>query len=78
LGDAAPRKLYKVLAKEPKPLVDVDALYERLVHRYSTVYGRGVWVIEREIQSYMKGGPEQGRGHKEAGGGRGDNLNLQP
>ena len=56
MGDTALRKLYKVLAKEPKPPVEVDALYERLVHRYSTVYGRGFWVVEREIQSYMKEG----------------------
>jgi len=42
--------------EEPKHPVDVDILYEKLVHRYSTVYGRGVWVIEREIQSYMKEG----------------------
>ena len=42
-------------AGERRPL-GVDALYERLIHRYDAAYGRGVWVVERKIQSYMKMG----------------------
>jgi len=42
-------------AGERRPL-DVDALYERLTSRYNAAYGRGVWIVERKIQSYMKEG----------------------
>jgi len=42
-------------AGERRPL-DVDALYERLTHRYDAAYGRGVRMVERKIQSYMKEG----------------------
>jgi len=34
----------------------VDALYERLTRRYDAAYGRGVWMVERKIKSYMKEG----------------------
>ena len=39
--------------KEHKPPRDVDDLYRRLIHRYDAAYGRGVWMVERKIQSYM-------------------------
>ena len=42
--------------EEPKPPVDVDALYQRLIHAYSAVYGRSTKTVDREIQSYMKRG----------------------
>ena len=42
--------------EEPKPPVDVDALYQRLIRTYSAVYGRGARMVERKIQSYMKTG----------------------
>jgi len=42
--------------EKPKPPVDVDLLYERLIHTYSTLYGRGARMVERKIQSYMKEG----------------------
>ncbi|HDJ04724.1 MAG TPA: hypothetical protein ENF85_01865, partial [Candidatus Bathyarchaeota archaeon] len=44
------------LEEEPKPPVDVDALYQRLIHAYSAVYGRSAKTVDREIQSYMKRG----------------------
>ena len=43
---------FEVKVKE-RPPVDVKALYERLVRTYSSVYGRGARMVEREIQSYM-------------------------
>ena len=42
--------------EEPKPPVDVDALYQRLIRTYSAVYGRGARMVERKIQSYVKTG----------------------
>ena len=42
--------------KEPKPPVDINALYERLIRAYSKLYGRGTRMVERKIQSYMKKG----------------------
>ena len=42
-------------AEERRPL-DVDTLYERLTRRYDAAYGRGVWMVDRKIQSYMKEG----------------------
>ena len=46
---------FKKEAGERRPL-GVDALYERLTRRYDAAYGRGVWMVERKIQSYMKEG----------------------
>jgi len=42
--------------EEPKPPVDINALYERLIRAYSKLYGRGTRMVERKIQSYMKKG----------------------
>ena len=42
--------------EEPKPPVDINALYERLIRTYSAVYGRGARLVDRKIQSYMKTG----------------------
>ena len=42
--------------EEPRPPVDVDALYERLIRTYSTLYSGGARMVERKIQSYMKEG----------------------
>jgi len=47
---------FKVEEKKPKPPVDINALYERLIHTYSTVYGRDARMVDRKIQSYMKTG----------------------
>jgi len=42
--------------EEPKPPVDVKALYERLIRAYSTLYSGGARMVDRKIQSYMKTG----------------------
>ena len=42
--------------EEPRPPVDVKALYERLIRTYSTLYSGGARMVERKIQSYMKTG----------------------
>ena len=42
--------------EKPKPPVDVEALYQKMVRTYSAVYGRGVRMVERKIQSYVKTG----------------------
>ena len=42
--------------EEPKPPVDINALYERLIRAYSKLYGRGARMVDRKIQAYMKEG----------------------
>jgi len=44
------------LEEEPKPPVDVEALYQKLIHAYSAVYGRSTKTVDCEIQSCMKRG----------------------
>ncbi|RLG96981.1 hypothetical protein DRO29_03805, partial [Candidatus Bathyarchaeota archaeon] len=46
---------FKKEAEEKLP-ADVEALYERLIHTYSAVYGRDVRMVERKIRSYMRTG----------------------